>query len=736
MIGAIRSQTVLPILSQQVSVTHQQPQARPTALNQTDKLQLSASPQQALPEHVAGELIVKFKAGTDAEFHFLSQQMGLQIIEKFPKPRQGFMAEQLDNIYRMKFNPEMPMKQVLHQLSQDQQIAYAEPNYIVRTADIKKDGQSAVASGEKIVAHQTKPNDLDSRLWGLHNTGQNGGTANADINAPEAWAITAGSKNGPVMGVIDTGVDYNHPDLKANMWVNPGEIANDGIDNDNNGYVDDIHGWDFANDDNNPMDGNGHGTHVAGTMAAKGNDGRGIVGVNWTGQIMALKFLSDGGSGSTADAIKAVLYATDNGADLTNNSWGGGGYSQALRDAIANSSLFVAAAGNDGTNNDNGPHYPSNYNLPNVISVAASDRNDGKASFSNYGKVSVDLAAPGKDIYSSVPGGKYDSYSGTSMASPHVAGVAGLIMTRYPNATARQVKDRLLNGVDPTPAFSDNTVSGGRLNAYNSLENDVIAPARVTALNMTKNNYQSMTFEWRASGDDGMSGRANRYDIRYSVNPLNESNWARATKVSNAIQPANPGSKDSINIAGLPPSRNQNYYVGVKVIDNVGNASPLVVAQGETLSARILFKDDMEKPNQLWTAEQPWSRANVGGTHKHVWTESPNGDYDHSLNTPLTTKPVNLRGVDEATLTFAHKFDFEAGYDFGYMEASKDGQNWSEIGRFGNSSNWKNESVDLSRFIGGDVQIRFRVKTDKSVAKDGWKIDDVSISTGQLKQDH
>ena len=311
-------------------------------------------------------------------------------------------------------------------------------------------------------------------LWGLHNTGQSGGRVDADIDAPEAWRTTTGSR-GVVIAVIDSGVDYTHPDLAANAWRNPGEIAGDGIDNDGNGFVDDVFGWDFRNNDADPMDDNGHGTHVAGTIGAVGDNGTGVVGVNWQVSIMSLKFLSSSGSGSTSGAIAAVNYATrmkrDFGVNVvaTNNSWGGGGFSTALRDAIAaggrENILFVAAAGNDGTDNDATPHYPSSYTDTAVISVAASDRSNRLASFSNVGAASVDLAAPGASILSTLPGNAYGSYSGTSMAAPHVAGVVGLLAAARPGATAAEIRSAILSTTTPVAAFAGRMVTGGLLNA-------------------------------------------------------------------------------------------------------------------------------------------------------------------------------------------------------------------------------------------------------------------------------
>ena len=292
--------------------------------------------------------------------------------------------------------------------------------------------------------------------------------------------MTTGSPNVTV-AVIDTGVDFGHPDLAPQQWINTGENCGstdptivcaqrtDGSDNDGDGYVDDYRGWDFVNGDNNPFDDNNHGTHVAGTIGAVGNNGVGVAGINWAVKIMALKFLSGAGSGSTADAVDAIDYAADHGASVMNNSWGGGGYEQSLRDAIAyahsKGSLFVAAAGNDGVDTDASPFYPSGYDNPNLVSVAATDNKDNLASFSNWGKATVDLGAPGVDIYSTKPGNSYQYFSGTSMATPHVAGTAALIKARFPTATDLGIKALLLRSVDPKSALNGKTTSNGRLNA-------------------------------------------------------------------------------------------------------------------------------------------------------------------------------------------------------------------------------------------------------------------------------
>lgn len=328
------------------------------------------------------------------------------------------------------------------------------------------------------------PNDPSfPLLWGLHNTGQTGGTGGADIDAPEAWEVARGSSS-VVVGVIDTGIDYTHPDLAANMWTNTGEIPNNGIDDDGNGYVDDTRGWDFVSNDNDPADDHYHGTHCAGTIGAVGGNGAGIVGVCHTVRLMALKFLSGSGGGTTSDAIEAVYYATANDATLTSNSWGGGGYSQTLKNAIdaAGSAglLFVAASGNSSTNTDLSPSYPASYDSPNIISVAASDHRDTLASFTNFGATTVDLAAPGVNIYSTSPGNGYRTLSGTSMACPHVAGACALIKSARPEMNWAEIKDSVLSNIDGIAGMNGKVLKNGRLNVARSL---IIATGPYVTLN-------------------------------------------------------------------------------------------------------------------------------------------------------------------------------------------------------------------------------------------------------------
>ncbi|MEW6602459.1 MAG: S8 family peptidase, partial [Nitrospirota bacterium] len=335
-------------------------------------------------EFVPGEVLVKFKDPSNAA-----------VLNKLNSKIGSFKKKDFKNIrvHQIKLPDDVSVEEAVRYYGQDPNVEYAEPNYIVHT--------------------MATPNDPSfSSLWGLNNTGQSGGTVDADIDAPEAWELSTGSVD-VVIAIVDTGVAYNHPDLNANMWTNSGETnCTDGIDNDNNGYIDDCYGWDFMDNDNDPTDYESHGTHVAGTIAAVGNNATGITGVMWQAKIMPLRFLGVSGSGSVSDAVAAIAYAKRNGAHVINNSWGADVFSQALKDAIDDfPGLVVCAAGNEGTSNDGIlPAYPASYTSSNIISVAATNHDDSLASFSNYGPNSVDLAAPGAaditsstGIYSSIP---------------------------------------------------------------------------------------------------------------------------------------------------------------------------------------------------------------------------------------------------------------------------------------------------------------------------------------------
>lgn len=348
-------------------------------------------------------------------------------------------------------------------LAKNPNIEYVEPNWIIKV--------------EAPTSEAFEPTDDQfKKQWGLKNTGRNGGlfggTAGEDINAQKAWTITRGSQDVKV-AVIDTGIDYRHPDLKNQMDVNTAELNGQaGVDDDGNGYVDDVYGYDFVNKDGDPMDGNSHGTHCAGVIGAS-HDGKGIAGVMGQVKLIGIKFLSDKGSGETIDAISSIQYAVKRGVHVMSNSWGGGEYSEALKEAISHANdagiVFVAASGNSSSNNDSRPTYPANYDLPNVITVGSFAATGSASSFSNYGVKTVHVFGPGSSIVSTVPNGRYSSMSGTSMACPHVSGVVGLMLAQKPTLTPSEVRDILISTSKKTSKLQGRSVSSGRVDAYEAL---------------------------------------------------------------------------------------------------------------------------------------------------------------------------------------------------------------------------------------------------------------------------
>ena len=319
------------------------------------------------------------------------------------------------------------------------------------------------------------PNDpLFSRQWNLQNSGQTAGRSDADLDAPEGWQIARGTGQ-TIVAVIDSGIDSTHPDLAANLWRNPREIPGNGVDDDGNGFVDDIVGANFVNNTGDPLDRLGHGTHVAGIIGAVGNNGVGISGVAWNTRIMALKFIDDNGIGYTSNAIRAIDYAIQNGARIINASWGGGAANAALEAALARARtagvIVVMSAGNGAANTDTTPFYPAGYirQFDNIVTVAATNAFDALTTFSNYGSATVTLAAPGERILSTEPGGRYAERSGTSMAVPHVVGSLAVLWDANPSWSYQQVIARLKATVDPLDTLRGKTQTGGRLNLANLL---------------------------------------------------------------------------------------------------------------------------------------------------------------------------------------------------------------------------------------------------------------------------
>jgi serine protease len=547
-------------------------------------------------------------------------------------------------------------------------VAYVEPDYIRR-----KDS-----------------NDTHYGLqWGLENTGQsiNGvsGTQNADIDAELAWSMSIGDP-GLIVAVIDTGVDYTHEDLESNIWVNPGEIPGNGVDDDQNGYIDDIHGYDFFANDGDPMDENGHGTHVAGTIGAEGNNSLGISGVAWQCQIMALRFLGPDG-GYTSDAIEALDYAVSMGVKISNNSWGGGGYSQALYDAISNAAanghLFVAAAGNGGSDligddTDLTPHYPSSYGLENIISVAATNNQDQLAYFSNYGFISVDIGAPGVDIVSTW-GGKYYWSSGTSMAAPHVAGVAALILSMHPDWGYADVKNRILNTARSITALEGITVTGGVVNAYAALQELTTAPYAPSNLVATPTSHTQIDLTWRDNSTDEDGFRIERSQdagktwaevarVGVDVQTFSDSSLNAQTTYSYRVYAYNTaGDSDDSNIATATTDQTSSEPV-VLISGEIFGAGTVQGTYEDTwaddgVNQSITEQTSGGRPSLRYSyLQHTWEfQVPVGSSvfHLNAWSNSSaDGDsfiFSYSMDGSTFSKMLTVTGGDERSW---YKFAF------------------------------------------------------------------------------
>jgi subtilisin family serine protease len=679
-----------------------------------------------IPEFVPGQVIVSFKPSASSHqveelFDSMSKSHGVNKIRDLDHKVQNSndLQEKLVKV------PAGQERKLMKILEKNPNVEHAGLNYIVHVTD-------------------TIPNDTRfSELWGLHNTGQTGGTSDADIDAPLAWDIFTGSDT-VVVGVVDTGIDYTHPDLVANIWTNPGEIAGNGIDDDGNGYVDDIHGIDTVNGDSDPIDDHDHGTHVAGTIGGVGNNGDGVTGVNWDVTMIACKFLSSSGSGSTAGAIECFNYFANLGiVDITNNSWGGGGYNQALVDsmAVTPNTLHVIAAGNDNNDNDAGAYYPANNPISNKLVVAASDHNDNMASFSSYGDKNVDLAAPGVSILSSTAGGGYASFSGTSMATPQVAGAAALIWGNDPSLSQDKIQDIIRCNTDP---ISDPklTKTNGRLNIGNALESgDSTSPSSISDLAVVETGFSTAKLSFTSTGDDGNSGTASCYEIRYSTSPIDsETDWNNSNNIFLDTDPKSPGNSKLLTVKGLEPET--TYHFAAKVGDNYANFSPISnTVSGTTGSGQVAFEDDMELFNPSnWASDGLWhtsdNRANSGQWSWHYADQGLN-TYDVNL-TPsgnsgtLETKAIDLTDATEAQLSFAEWIEVELtpAYDRTRVGISTDGIFFTTVHEtLGPHSSWRDITVDLSDYVGQQIYVGFNFDTVDNQFNEfeGWYIDDVKV---------
>lgn len=610
-----------------------------SATRQSDQEVTSSSKSRRL-NAVPGEFIVRFRedsAGATKAVH--TQQLDVAGKGQLSMRVETLGAADIVEGLRLVQVASGDSSSVLEALRARPDVIYAEPNFIRRKS--------------------ATPNEFNSNsdLWALKNTGQGGGTPGIDMKAEQAWDTTTGSSS-IVVAVIDEGINVAHPDLQPNVWRNPGEIAGDGIDNDGNGYVDDVNGFDFVHNDGSVYDGPGtnpdgsiidaHGTHVAGTIGAAGNNGQGVVGVNWQVSLMSLKFLGPDG-GSSADLLKAFTYAKvmrdlwvssggTRGANIrvTNNSYGGGEYSQAEADAIqalgASNILFVAAAGNEAENNDVIGSYPATYDLPNVISVAAFDRQGKFASFSNRGLRTVHLGAPGVSIISTLPGNSYGYFSGTSMASPQVAGVAALVLAAHPEMNTTRLRGAVLFGATPSADLDDTTVTGRAANAFGSMQNaaevDTTAPATISNLTISGQDGRTVVLNWTAPGDDGNSGQASLYEIRFVDGATN------ARFLQAVMRPPVAGTAQTLGIN--VPYRHASGSFVIRTVDNVGNASD------SSIPVSVSTPEVSDPYTATTSATEPLS---TGGQALGIAQDDSIINFSLPFNFPYYQRSFNVIGV-------------------------------------------------------------------------------------------
>jgi subtilisin family serine protease len=581
----------------------------------------SSKSAQAGTEFVSGDILVRYRGGdAKAKVKEMTATALRRNGREIALDVRRFEGSHLVDGLRLARVPPEDTLDAIAALRTDPDVLYAEPNYIRRKAVLPNDARF----GE---------------VWALKNTGQQGnvgypvnnqfvnGTPGADIDAELAWNTRTDSSS-VVVGIIDTGIDVLHPDLAANIWINPGEIAGNGIDDDGNGKVDDINGWDFAHNDKTVYDGGSsdpddHGTHVAGTIGARGNNGIGVAGVNWNVQLMSLKFLTGpDGDGTDANAIDAFAYAKmmrDRGINLRvlNCSWGGGGNNQALKNAIESVSqsgiLVVTSAGNDGLGSDDHPHYPASFDSANLIRVSATDRIDDLAFFSNFGTRLPSVGAPGRGILSTTPrnytgatytdpdGSTYSFFSGTSMAAPQVSGVAALILAQYPGISVQRLRGALLYSGEGIPSLADKVQSARRLNANLALINAGAAfndatPPAIGGLSIAAQTGRRVTLQF-TTGDDGTAGNASLYDVYFT-----STSTGVRFHVGSFI-PTASGNPQSLSV--LIPYKQTLGTLALTVYDKAGNNATAQLGVAVSAAAAEPYTINLSAATPLTTGGTP-----------------------------------------------------------------------------------------------------------------------------------
>ncbi len=617
---------------------------------------------------------------------------------------------------------------------------------------LKRDSRIEVVEPDYFIKLESTPNDPSfGQLWGLKNMNGSG----ADLNVLPAWARTTGRAE-TIVGVIDTGIDCTHPDLAANCWVNPGEDGLDSsgksrrsnsIDDDGNGYVDDWQGWNFIEETNNAADDQFHGTHVAGTIGAVGNNNIGVVGVNWRVSLVPLKFLDYEGGGYISDAIEAIDYATKMRFFATNNSWGGGGYSDLLRAAIDRADVagvhFVAAAGNSSGNNDKFPEYPASFDSANIITVAAIDPNGQIAPFSCYGEKTVDVAAPGTGILSTTPGGMYEKLNGTSMAAPHVTGVMALLKAEFPDETPAMLRTRLFRGVSPLPTQrldSRRVRTGGMINVMQSMTwmPDSTPPSAPSDIVIVDHDISTgspsslaVTLTFKESGDDAYIGQASRYVVRFAKSPIQDgAAWANAQNLTiGAIETGRTDGRVKVSVKDIPVST--AGWFAVRAYDEEGNESDI--------SESLKYDGFQMKSKTTYDGSTPvgwpssWTTEN-DPTRGQVYSDGV-GYYAGDAKKRMTLREFKIpNGMQRMVLRYSTKHSLETDYDFGRVFVQGEFGYDKQVDVMTGHKNWHERIIDLTNIAlsqlakgKNTLTLYFILESDSWWNYDGWLIDDIDF---------
>lgn len=669
---------------------------------------------------------------------------------RFASGREIKMSEEMTDrvggrFYLATLSQGMSVSEALAALSADGRALSAEPNYIVTRDQLVLEEQSPEALNDDFKPPADAPIDLRPSQWNLYNEGQTGGVAGVDVSAIEAWKVSKGA--GVTIAILDTGVDLKNPDLIPNLWVNPGEIPGDGIDNDGNGYIDDVHGVNLVERAKAPIDDNGHGTYSASVIGAvEGNDANGLVGLAPDAKMMSIKFMEASGRGDIATAIEGISYAENHGARIMLHGWMSRTQNQSLFEVIkASKGLHVCSAGNDGYDNDARPAHPASFPLPNVVSVAASDHHDDFTRYTNKGSHSVDLAAPGRKVPVYEQKGKIELQGGASVAAAHVAGAAAMVVSRFPDIDNEALATRLIYNGDPMPAERDRTVSGRRLNAAASLREDPVAPATPGGFEVVARDGSNIQINFQTVSDDGDISKepVAFYEARIASRPIvadeeveeGAVGFSEATPLPLELgQDMVPGQDISSLVAVGPSGSDRHFYLAIRATDKVGNRSELSQADVVVPKSRVLFEDGFEleagKPDP-WTFEGDWAREAHPGRGLII-TDSPDGDYQNNVDASVVSPVISLKGVKNATLNFDARYTIEPKHDACLVEVETDGwwgKKWKTVSRLDGFSEWKNHQVDLNEHAGKDIRVRFRMKTDRDRVAYGIQLDHMTVAT-------